>query len=247
MFQRHQSFSWHCIVPRGWVKSSQVHLLYKECIVYREPLWFVCTGSHRLCCACKVTKQVSPKQIALEFKMKIQSLDMAQQSCSRQNNLTTSGFGKVAISVRHTYLDRVWRWRNSSYTTYWSHHSSIRHNMQLLCPQCLLPPRQTGRCVHQVVEVFALLQFCKATILQTCKLVNGVATYCNSVCTVVTCWNIPSIQYCCKEICDAGTYVRLWKLPPSLPREVWEVSDGMLCLHKTDGISYPVQYTYTFK
>ena len=41
MFQRHQSLSWHfwlsghglCIVPRGWVKSSRVHLLYKECIV----------------------------------------------------------------------------------------------------------------------------------------------------------------------------------------------------------------------
>ena len=108
------------------------------------------------------------KQIALEFKIKIQSLDMAQQSCSRQNNQTTSGFGKVAISVRHTYLDQVWRWRNWSCTTYWSHHSSIRHNMHLLCPQCLLLPRQTGRSVHQVIEVFALLQFCNPTILQTC-------------------------------------------------------------------------------
>ena len=93
---------------------------------------------------------------------------MAQHSCSRQNNLTTSGFGKVAISVRHNYLDQVCRWRNWSCTTHWSHHSIIRHNMHLLCPQCLLPPRQTGRCVHPVIEVFALLQFCDATILQTC-------------------------------------------------------------------------------
>ena len=27
--------------PRGWAKSSQVHLLCKECIVHRK-LWFVC-------------------------------------------------------------------------------------------------------------------------------------------------------------------------------------------------------------
>ena len=29
---------------RGWAKSSQVHLLCKECIVHRK-LWFVCTSA----------------------------------------------------------------------------------------------------------------------------------------------------------------------------------------------------------
>ena len=40
---------------RGWAKSSQVHLLFNECIVHRK-LWFVftgtlCTGSKRRLCS----------------------------------------------------------------------------------------------------------------------------------------------------------------------------------------------------
>ena len=30
--------------PRGWPKRSYIQLLGKECIVHREPLWFVCIG-----------------------------------------------------------------------------------------------------------------------------------------------------------------------------------------------------------
>ena len=147
----------------------------------------------------------------------------------------------------------MWRWRNWSCTTYWSHHSSIRHNMHLLCPQRLLPPRQTGRSVHQVIEVFALLQFCNPTILQTCY----AATVLQHIVTVYVLLQLivrfqhvgifPQYNVVAKiyvmhaAMCDFGSCRQVCRGKC----EKWVMAIGMLCLHKTDGISYRVQYTYT--
>ena len=40
----HQS---HRFNPRGWPKRSYLHLICKEYIVHREPLWFLCSAGHQ--------------------------------------------------------------------------------------------------------------------------------------------------------------------------------------------------------
>ena len=70
LFQRNPT---HCTKsprfnPRGWPKGSQVHLLCKESIVHRAPLWFLCTGWKLLYCISKFFSGTDGKNLKLETK-----------------------------------------------------------------------------------------------------------------------------------------------------------------------------------